>query len=66
MALRLWPRSLIARILLVELGAILIVSLGLPALMIWLLHQQMNRYQVKTLTEQARDIGHGIAWDRGA
>lgn len=63
MALRLWPRSLIARILLVELGAILIVSIALPAVMVWLLDQQTNRYQVKTLTEQAREIGRGIRVD---
>jgi len=60
MALRLWPRSLIARILLVELGAILLVAILLPVLTVLLLHQQMNRYQVQTLTEQAREISRGV------
>ena len=57
MPLRFWPRSLIARILLAELGAIAVVASLLPALMIWLLQQQMKRYQIQTLTEQARLIG---------
>lgn len=60
MAFRYWPRSLIARILLVELGAILIVATLLPAIMIWLLDQQMNHYEVKVLREQAREIAGSI------
>lgn len=61
MTLRYWPRSLIARILIVELGAILIAALVLPALMVWQLHAQVNRYEVQTLTEQGREIGQGLA-----
>jgi signal transduction histidine kinase len=60
MAVRYWPRSLIARILIVELGAILIAALVLPALMVWQLHAQVNRYEVQALTEQARAIGRGL------
>jgi two-component system OmpR family sensor kinase len=65
MAFRYWPRSLIARILLVELGAILIVATLLPAIMIWLLNQQMNHYEVKALREQAREIAGSIEPVRG-
>jgi two-component system OmpR family sensor kinase len=66
MALLRWPRSLIARILLVEAGAIVVAALLLPALMVWLLHAQVDRYQVETLTEQAREIGRGVTLADGA
>src|SRR5436190_1468830 len=42
MALLRWPRSLIARILLVEAGAIVVAALLLPALMVWLLRAQVD------------------------
>lgn len=60
MTLRIWPRSLIGRILFVELAAIVVVAVALPTLTIWLLHQQVDRYQIETLTEQAQEIGRGI------
>lgn len=57
---RFWPRSLIAQILLAELGTIAIVALALAALMIWQLNQQVYRYQVASLTEQAQEISNSV------
>lgn len=61
MGIRFWPKSLIARILLVELGAILCAGIVLPTLMASLLHDEMRRYQVRTLTEQAQQIADSVA-----
>ncbi|HEX7851121.1 MAG TPA: ATP-binding protein [Sphingomonas sp.] len=57
----LWPRSLIARILILELGAIAVAALLLPVIMISLLHSEVDRYQRRTLTGQAQAIARSVA-----
>ncbi|WP_341210867.1 sensor histidine kinase [Sphingomonas paucimobilis] len=49
-------RSLLTRILLVELGAIALAALALPTIMASMLHQTMAHFQRETLTAQARAI----------
>ncbi len=63
--MRLWPRSLTARILLVEGMAIAVVILVLPLLTVSLLHLTMKDYQTRDLTAQAREIAGGLAWRGG-
>jgi signal transduction histidine kinase len=55
-----WPRSLIARILILELGAILVAAILLPAIMVSLLQGEVSRYQIRTMTEQARHIAASL------
>jgi len=57
----LWPRSLIARILILELGAIAVAALLLPVIMVALLHSEVDRYQRRTLTGQAQAIARSVA-----
>lgn len=54
--MKFWPRSLIARILLLELGAIAVAAIALPLILISLLHSEVERYQRRTLTGQAQAI----------
>lgn len=58
--MKLWPRSLIARILLLELGAIAIAAVALPMLLTSFLRTEAHRYEQRILAEQARAIAHGI------
>ncbi len=55
-----WPRSLIARILLLELGAIAIAAVALPMLLTSFLRTEAHRYEQRILAEQARAIADGI------
>lgn len=55
-----WPRSLIARILLLELGAIAIAAVALPVLLTSFLRTEAHCYERRILAEQARAIAHGI------
>lgn len=55
-----WPRSLIARILLLELGAIAVAAIALPFLLTSLLHSEVDRYQRGTLASQARAIAQSV------
>lgn len=59
--MKFWPRSLIARILLLELGAIAIAAVALPMLLTSFLRTEANRYERRILGEQARAIAHGIS-----
>lgn len=63
--MRLWPRSLTARILLVEGMAIAVVIVVLPLLTVSLLHLTMKEYQTRSLTAQAQEIAGGLAWRGG-
>ncbi len=58
--MRLWPRSLTARILLAEVMAIAVVIVVLPLLTVSLLHRTMGDYQTRDLTAQARSIARGV------
>jgi len=58
--MKFWPRSLIARILLLELGAIAIAAVALPMLLTSFLRTEANRYEQRILAEQAQSIAHGI------
>ena len=58
--MRWWPRSLTARILLVEVLAIAVVIVALPLLTVSLLHRTMREYQARELTTQARAIANGL------
>ncbi|RSV41976.1 sensor histidine kinase [Sphingomonas sp. ABOLE] len=58
--MKLWPRSLIARILLLELGAIAIAAVALPMLLTSFLRTEAHRYEQRILAEQARTIANGI------
>lgn len=56
-----WPRSLIARILLLELGAIAIAAIALPMLLTSFLRTEASRYEQRTLESQAQAIAQSIA-----
>lgn len=56
-----WPRSLIARILLIELGAIAIAAIALPMLLTAFLRTEASRYEQRTLESQAHAIAASIA-----
>lgn len=58
--MKFWPRSLIARILLLELGAIAIAAVALPMLLTSFLRTEAHRYEQRILAEQARAIALGI------
>ncbi|OAN65974.1 sensor histidine kinase [Sphingomonas sp. TDK1] len=58
--MKFWPRSLIARILLLELGAIAIAAVALPMLLTSFLRDEASRYEQRILGEQARAIAHGV------
>lgn len=58
--MKLWPRSLIARILLLELGAIVVVAVVLPMLLTWFLRTEARRVQHRNLTHQARAIAANL------
>ena len=58
--MRLWPRSLTARILFVEVLSIAVVLVVVPLLTISLLHQTMKDFQAQDLTAQAREIADGL------
>jgi signal transduction histidine kinase len=58
--MKFWPRSLIARILLLELGAIAIAAVALPMLLTSFLRTEAHRYEQRILAEQARAIAYGI------
>jgi signal transduction histidine kinase len=58
--MKLWPRSLIARILLLELGAIVIVAAVLPMLLTWFLKSEAHRIQHESLTHQASAIADNL------
>ncbi|UYY76066.1 sensor histidine kinase [Sphingomonas sp. R1] len=57
----LWPRSLIARILLIELAAIAIAAVALPVLLTTFLRTEAERYEQRTLQSQAHAIAGSIA-----
>lgn len=59
--MRFWPRSLIARILLLELGAIAIAAVALPMLLTAFLRTEAHRYEQRILGEQARAIALRIS-----
>lgn len=59
--MKLWPRTLTARILLVEVMAIAVVIVLLPTLAISLLHRTMRDYQGRDLLGQATQIATGLA-----
>jgi len=59
-----WPRSLIARILLLELGAIAVAAILLPVILTSFLHSEADRYQHRTLTDQAQAIAASAARTR--
>jgi signal transduction histidine kinase len=61
--MRFWPRSLIARILILELGAIAIAAIGIPLILISFLHNEADRLQFRTLTDQAAAIARSIVPD---
>lgn len=58
--MKFWPRSLIARILLLELGAIAIAAVALPILLSSFLHGEVRRYEARTLEAQAQAIADRI------
>lgn len=58
--MRLWPRSLIGRILLIELAAIAIAAVALPILLTVFLRTEENRYEQHTLHQQATEIARGV------
>jgi signal transduction histidine kinase len=58
--MKFWPRSLIARILLLELGAIAIAAVALPMLLTSFLRTEANHYEQRILGEQARALARGI------
>lgn len=56
----LWPRSLIARILLLELAAIAIAAVALPMLLTSFLRSEASRYEQRSLHAQAEAIARGV------
>ncbi len=64
--MRIWPRSLTARILLAEVMAIAVVIVVLPLLTVSLLHRTMRDYQARDLTAQGRAIAAGLERSGGA
>lgn len=56
----LWPRSLIARILLLELAAIAIAAVALPMLLTAFLHSEARGYEQRTLHDQAQAIARSV------
>ncbi len=57
-----WPRSLTARILVVEVLAMLVVLVVVPTLVISILHQSVARYQNELLLTQARQIARSTTF----
>ncbi|WP_084584192.1 sensor histidine kinase [Sphingomonas azotifigens] len=58
--MKFWPRSLIARILLIELAAIAIAAVTLPILLTSFLRAEASRYEQRTLSQQAQAIAQGV------
>ncbi|WP_040598447.1 sensor histidine kinase [Sphingomonas elodea] len=58
--MKFWPRSLIARILLIELGAIAVAAIALPMLLTSFLRTEASRYEQRTLESQAQAIAGSI------
>jgi signal transduction histidine kinase len=61
-----WPRSLTARILVVEVLAMVVVLVLVPTLVISILHQSVARYQNRLLLSQAREIAGSTRFGHGA
>lgn len=61
--MRFWPRSLIARILVLELGAIAIAAVALPMLLASFLRTEAHRYEQRILADQAQAIAQRIRVD---